>query len=180
VIKNIAFFLLFSKIRKQYYFYVPKVFLFTQILLDPFSSYNFAFWNLRYKFFFSVIIVCNCLFNTFTTTRLLGARASLPILRTSHNLMKSDPLKEMHLCVYVQSILNYGLCKRGSVFPFTAGLREFSLLKNVQTLSGAQPSRHRVFLLFLGPRVNAGMVPVFPFQAATTCFPCSPPQLNLE
>jgi hypothetical protein len=43
------------------------------------------------------------------------------------------------------------------------------------------PSRHRFFLVFLGPRANAGMVPVFPFQVATTC--CSHvalPQLNLE
>jgi hypothetical protein len=34
--------------------------------------------------------------------------------------------------------------------------------------------------IFLGPRANTGMVPVHLFQVATTCFPCSPPQLNLE
>jgi hypothetical protein len=32
-----------------------------------------------------------------------------------------------------------------------------------------------VFLVFLGPTANAGMVPVFPFPVATTYFPCSPP-----
>jgi hypothetical protein len=56
-----------------------------------------------------------------------------------HNLMKSDPLKEINLCVYVQSVLDYGLGNRGNVFPFTAGLREFSLLQNTRTGSGAYP-----------------------------------------
>jgi hypothetical protein len=53
--------------------------------------------------------------------------------------MKSDPLKEINLCVYVQSILDYGPGNRGNVFPFAAGLREFSFLQNTQTASGAQP-----------------------------------------
>jgi len=53
--------------------------------------------------------------------------------------MKTDPLKEMNLCVYVQSIADCGLGNRGKVFPFTAGLREFSLLQNAQTCSGAHP-----------------------------------------
>jgi hypothetical protein len=53
--------------------------------------------------------------------------------------MKCDPLKEINLCVYVQSILDYGPRNRGNVFSFTAGLREFSLLQNTQIVSGAQP-----------------------------------------
>jgi len=58
--------------------------------------------------------------------------------------MKSDPLKEMNLCVYVQSVLDcgglgLGLGNRGKVFPFTAGLRELSLLQNTQTGSRTNP-----------------------------------------
>jgi hypothetical protein len=45
----------------------------------------------------------------------------------------------MNLCVYVQSVLDCGLGNRGNVFPFTAGLTEFSLHQNTQTSSGAHP-----------------------------------------
>jgi hypothetical protein len=58
--------------------------------------------------------------------------------------------------------------------------RRFCMHGNRESGYALIPSRHRFFLVFLGPRANAGMVPVFPFQVATTCFPCSPPQLNLE
>ena len=53
--------------------------------------------------------------------------------------MKSDPLKEMNLCVYVQSALDYGLDNRRNIFPFKTGLREFSLLQYTQTGSRAHP-----------------------------------------
>jgi hypothetical protein len=35
----------------------------------------------------------------------------------------------MNVCVYAQSILDYGLGNRRNVFPFTAGLREFFFSK---------------------------------------------------
>jgi hypothetical protein len=38
-------------------------------------------------------------------------------------------------------------------------------------------SRHRFFLVSLAPKANAEVVPNFP--SATTCFSCSPPDLNL-
>jgi hypothetical protein len=39
-------------------------------------------------------------------------------------------------------------------------------------------SRHRFFLVSLGLKANAEVVPNFP-QVATTCFSCSPPYFNL-
>jgi hypothetical protein len=52
--------------------------------------------------------------------------------------------------------------------------------KSVTGRSCDRPSRHRFFFVFLGPRANSGIVPIFLFKVATTCFPCSPPHLNLE